>query len=307
MALQGQEKWNESFIHYLTKDPDEEWNSIVYNWPLLSSPKPTILTSFVFILVVKFIGPHLMKERKAFNIKPIIILYNLIMVVLNMWMVSQFLTLGWLGKYSFKCQPFDRTLKGMPMNYVSYIYFLSKFVDLIDTLFFVMTKKFSHITWLHLIHHSSMPIYCYMGMRLAPNGHGTSALLLNSLVHVVMYAYYGLACCGDRVKPFLWWKKYITQMQLLQFLMIFVHSCSSYFRKDCDFPPHAFYIYSIIFVSFTILFSNFYIQQYVRSMKETIVKKDKTAHVPDFVKNTDENNNDNNQVKYRKTIAISTQ
>jgi hypothetical protein len=30
-----------------------------------------------------------------------------------------------------------------------------------------------------------------------------------------MYAYYGLSALGDRVKKFLWWKKYLTQMQLV--------------------------------------------------------------------------------------------
>jgi hypothetical protein len=47
--------------------------------------------------------------------------------------------------------------------------------------------------------------------------------LLNSLVHTFMYAYYGLSALGDRVKKFLWWKKYLTQMQLVR---IDVHSKS---------------------------------------------------------------------------------
>jgi hypothetical protein len=39
--------------------------------------------------------------------------------------------------------------------------------------------------------------------------------MLNSFVHTVMYAYYGLSTLGDGVKKFLWWKKYLTQMQLV--------------------------------------------------------------------------------------------
>lgn len=38
---------------------------------------------------------------------------------------------------------------------------------------------------------------------------------LNSFVHVVMYGYYLLAALGPRVQKYLWWKKYITKLQLV--------------------------------------------------------------------------------------------
>ena len=38
---------------------------------------------------------------------------------------------------------------------------------------------------------------------------------LNSAVHVVMYAYYLLAAMGPRLQPYLWWKQYLTSMQLV--------------------------------------------------------------------------------------------
>jgi len=144
-----------------------------------------------------------------------------------------------------------------------------------------------------------MPINTYIGMRLAPNGHGTLACMLNSLVHVVMYTYYGLACCGDRVKPFLWWKKYITQMQLIQFGIIFIHMANAFFRPSCDYPPHTFYVMSAILVSFTILFVNFYIQQYIKpflknTIQPTIIDKfkEKNNGIPDTVlKQVDYNGN----------------
>lgn len=39
---------------------------------------------------------------------------------------------------------------------------------------------------------------------------------LNSFVHIVMYSYYGLSSI-PALRPYLWWKKYITQMQLVGF------------------------------------------------------------------------------------------
>ena len=39
--------------------------------------------------------------------------------------------------------------------------------------------------------------------------------MLNSGIHVLMYAYYGLAACGKSYTKYLWWKKYITSLQLV--------------------------------------------------------------------------------------------
>lgn len=40
---------------------------------------------------------------------------------------------------------------------------------------------------------------------------------LNSLVHVVMYFYYFLAALGPKYQKYLWWKKYMTWIQLVRF------------------------------------------------------------------------------------------
>lgn len=49
--------------------------------------------------------------------------------------------------------------------------------------------------------------------RLAEQGIVVGAL--NTFVHVIMYMYYFLAALGPRIQKYLWWKKYITVMQLV--------------------------------------------------------------------------------------------
>ena len=39
--------------------------------------------------------------------------------------------------------------------------------------------------------------------------------MLNSMVHVLMYSYYGLSAIGPSLQPYLWWKKYLTMIQLV--------------------------------------------------------------------------------------------
>jgi elongation of very long chain fatty acids protein 4 len=39
--------------------------------------------------------------------------------------------------------------------------------------------------------------------------------LVNSFIHIVMYTYYGLAAMGPHMQKYLWWKKYLTMMQIV--------------------------------------------------------------------------------------------
>ena len=79
------------------------------------------------------------------------------------------------------------------------------------------------VTLLHVYHHAIMPIYSYMHVRWLPGGHEILAGYINFGVHIVMYSYYFLSALGPRVQPYLWWKKYLTALQLVQFVFCFGH------------------------------------------------------------------------------------
>lgn len=46
-------------------------------------------------------------------------------------------------------------------------------------------------------------------------GLGTFHALLNCVVHVIMYSYYALSAMGPAYQKYLWWKKYMTTIQLV--------------------------------------------------------------------------------------------
>lgn len=39
--------------------------------------------------------------------------------------------------------------------------------------------------------------------------------VINSFVHIIMYTYYMLAAIGPHLHKYLWWKKYITDLQMV--------------------------------------------------------------------------------------------
>ena len=82
-----------------------------------------------------------------------------------------------------------------------------------------------------------------------------------------MYLYYFLAAMGPSLQPYLWWKKYITQLQLVQFVIVIIHGSQVIFYKDCDFPATYGYVIVGLAFYFLVLFSFFYLSTYKQAKK----------------------------------------
>lgn len=143
-------------------------------------------------------------------------------------------------------------------------YYFSKFTEFFDTFFFVMRKRYDQVSTLHVIHHGIMPVSVWWGVKFTPGGHSTFFGFLNTFVHIFMYAYYMLAAMGPKVQRYLWWKKYLTVMQMIQFVLVMVHSFQLFFKNDCNYPIGFAYFIGAHAVMFYFLFSNFYKRAYVK-------------------------------------------
>ena len=91
-------------------------------------------------------------------------------------------------------------------------------------MFFVARKKFSHLSALHIIHHGTLPWLCWWGPRFVGGGQSGFGPFLNSWVHCVMYLYYFLSAWGPGIQKYLGWKRYLTTMQMVQFVLVFIHA-----------------------------------------------------------------------------------
>ena len=93
--------------------------------------------------------------------------------------------------------------------FVAYVYYLSKYLELLDTCILVLKGK--SLSLLHVFHHAVMPLMCWLWLQQRQSLHEI-ALLTNTFIHVIMYAYYFL-CSLNRPPR---WKKVVTQSQILQ-------------------------------------------------------------------------------------------
>lgn len=238
----------------------------VDKWFLMGSPWPVLMIVSAYLLFVLKIGPDYMKNRKPLNIKGIMLIYNLYQTLANAHIVSQlFTTSGALSYiYGHNCYPMDPAKNPYcsVINRAAWLFLISKVVDLLDTIFMVLRKKYIHITFLHVYHHVNMVLFSWYYLKYIKGEQGILCGALNASVHVVMYSYYFLSALGPEVQKYLWWKKYITKLQMVQFVMIFIYILILVLR-DC--PLSKAYSTFLMFESFIffLLFLNFYIQTYI--------------------------------------------
>jgi len=239
----------------------------VDDWFLMSSIWPIVSLCVFYLYFAIALGPWLMKNREPFQIKTLIQLYNVFVTLLSAYMFYEICMSGWFTHYNWVCQEVetdpDPNSPGMRMAAVIHIYFLSKPLEFLDTIFFVATKKFRNVSKLQVIHHAIMPFFTFLLVRWLPNGHATFGCGLNSLVHVVMYGYYFLAALGPAMRPYLWWKKYLTMFQLVQFVCIAIKSLVVVLGiVDCAYPWQMSLVCFALVAMFFYLFMEFYLQEY---------------------------------------------
>jgi len=238
----------------------------VENLPLMSGPLPTVVICLLYVYIVTLWGPNYMRDRKPIEIRTFLIVYNACQVVLSTGIFVSLLWYGWATNYTFGCQPVDYSNgeSAIAMMWISYIYYLSKFSEFIDTFCFVARKKFGHISLLHVVHHGIMPLSVWPGVRWVPGGSATFFGLLNVFVHMFMYFYYMIAAMGPKYSKYIWWKQHMTTLQMVQFIGIMTHGFQFLFMDEsCGFPwQYGLYIGAHA-VLFFILFSQFYIREYV--------------------------------------------
>lgn len=167
------------------------------------------------------------------------------------------------------CNPTGKQM-GSDIGFWLYLFYLSKFWELLDTVLLVLRGK--PLTILHVWHHTSVMFEMFSWLEFSMVL-GVYGMMFNTLVHVFMYAYYAAALLNIRVP----WKRALTSLQILQFCVSFV-SLIPYYMLHAGTPDGCTggpgLIVSIVCNgSFLILFIDFFRKTYSAKSQTRVTTK----------------------------------
>eukprot|EP00966_Prymnesium_polylepis_P332911 7388387-Prymnesium_polylepis.1 len=123
------------------------------------------------------------------------------------------------GLRAFLCAPVEVPGVSMPaplggaLHYWCYIYYVSKYYELVDTLLLMLRRK--RIIALHALHHGLIPLVMCVLFDGRVSVSLVSLSVVNSFVHIVMYAYFLTTALGRKPPDAM--RKQITRLQIVQF------------------------------------------------------------------------------------------
>lgn len=147
----------------LTPSSVSSWFNYAFHgyWEQMGTPKTNklffmnhgigqlLLLILCYLLFATKIGPQFMKNRKPFSCKTPMLIHNISLAIINLYFFYKsliYLNFG-LDLFNFKYpDPNDVSQLEMEKAWLAYLYFWTKLLDLMDTIFFVLRKKQSHIT-----------------------------------------------------------------------------------------------------------------------------------------------------------------
>eukprot|EP00744_Colponema_vietnamica_P013914 GILI01019508.1.p1 GENE.GILI01019508.1~~GILI01019508.1.p1 ORF type:complete len:286 (+),score=55.80 GILI01019508.1:124-858(+) len=219
-----------------------------------------------FVVFIKSLQ-YFMRNRDPISLKTLNIIHNIFLCLLSLAMCAGTIyAVFWRamkhGFFNAYCDP-DYMFTGGDLWFWYHIFYWSKYYEFFDTVFLALKKK--DIIFLHIYHHAVTPLFCWFFLHTV----GTYAWIstvLNGGIHVAMYYYYAIASMGYSV----WWKRYITQAQLIQFFTGIACTIPAMFLNCRDSLVDIYYALFQGFV-FIVLFSLFYRKTYKKG--EQVNKK----------------------------------
>ena len=64
-------------------------------WPFSETPRTTLLSMAIYLSFVRGWGPKMMEKRPPFELRGVLMFYNVLQIIFNGWMFQQSLRITW--------------------------------------------------------------------------------------------------------------------------------------------------------------------------------------------------------------------
>ncbi|KAL9921417.1 very long chain fatty acid elongase AAEL008004-like isoform 1-T1 [Glossina fuscipes fuscipes] len=243
-------------------------HSFLWSWWYVA---PVISIYLVFVLTV---GPSLMKNRPAFQVKTLLVIYNITHIVLCAYVMKRMRAFCQGDLFNFaNCRVHhDMSEKSLDYYEISTYVSMLKNLELFDTVLFVLRKKQNQVTPLHVFHHSSVLVLILLYFRYYRAEGTFFPVYMNCFIHILMYSYYTMAAVLDPqfMRRFIFLKKSLTIIQMIQFVLILIWLGFQY--TACNVPSIHMTYFSVTTVAMLYGFYDFYQKSYKVNAKQRQVK-----------------------------------
>jgi len=230
-------------------------------WPLVSLQAAlTVVGAYLLFVALGMLFMPLLPAVPDRFMYPLKFCYNIVQIFLCAYMSVEAGVLASRQGYSLFPWPSNNTFNAAQpaVANLMWLFYMSKILDFFDTFTIVVQKKWKQLSFLHVYHHSSVFMFYWINVRLNYDGDIYLTILLNAGIHTVMYTYYFLAMHTKDI----WWKRYLTQIQMVQFCLMLTQGALMMLNSDPAIPPRLSKAYFGYIMTMLGLFMNFYLQSY---------------------------------------------
>lgn len=216
-------------------------------------------------LIMVYIGQKLMHRRTAFDLKPYLFCWNMILCLFNTFMAFRLLPELFYVLYHFGfiysiCRLYINDKITLLWNI---LFVWSKIIELFDTAFLILRKK--NVIFMHWFHHAIVLFFCSYNLS-EPIAITRWFSSMNATVHSLMYAYYAIKTTKIKVPKYV--SMFITTLQILQMILgTFVTICSLIYLKlyKCEVEENRVYVSLSVYSLYLYLFIKFFYETYLKS------------------------------------------
>lgn len=216
--------------------------------------------AYISLVTTAWVKPKMFPPREKGPVaRQLLAAHNMFLI---MWSSAIALTVShsvWTRSYGLWRNEVDLSDSNMVMAFNHFAY--TKVYEFADTAFIIYFGNLRQLSFLHVYHHLVASTLGFLTAADAPGGDGWFAVVGNSVVHVVMYSYY-MASALQIDKRWLMWGRYLTQMQILQFVVIMFQHSASFIGGT--YPRYLLGANMVFLSTLMVLFSKFYTKKWTQ-------------------------------------------
>lgn len=267
-------------LEWLGCDEIREPNPVTRHWPLVSNPAMVLVWMVAYLAFVfgglafwrSAAGERLRSKRQGVDptwLRFFVQAHNLFLIASSAFIMVGSAYEAWKNGYKFWGTPYNP--REVEMSKLIYFFFVLKLYEYFDTVIMVLKGNTRQISFLHCYHHMTISFIWWIIARIVPGGEAWYSASLNSFIHVLMYTYYFMATMigknEKRKKKYLWWGKYLTQLQMTQFVTMMGQALYTFYFTDYPLFISRFYFWYM--QTLLVLFSNFYVRKHLMPKKNS--------------------------------------